>query len=229
MAEIGIPASLLERYFSAYGNKSPLENAITPERVQAATEKFLAAQQAQAEQKLLQANIPEGAGNIPIKSFAQLMELKRLEQDREQKAEAMRVKQDVAMQAADNENKLLNNAAMANPEFKAALMKARPDMFPPVPGQIPFMSPPMIPKGGAKAFIAQVGAAKKAADKKPLDDLKQEGVRLSNAIKAEKLKGGGSWKERVSSGTVTGGGAPSDTKVVAGKTFRRVNGSWVQQ
>ena len=42
-------------------------------------------------------------------------------------------------------------------------------------------------------------------------------------------KGGGAWKIGVSTGTVTGGGAPSDTKIVAGKTFRRVNGSWVQQ
>lgn len=87
MAEIGIPASLLERYFSAYGNKSPLETAITPERVQAATEKFLAAQQAQAEQKLLQANIPEGAGSMPIKSFADLMAVKKLEAEKEKKGQ----------------------------------------------------------------------------------------------------------------------------------------------
>jgi len=42
--------------------------------------------------------------------------------------------------------------------------------------------------------------------------------------------GGRKWNLNASTGTVTGGGvAPSDTKVVAEKTFRRVNGSWVQQ
>ena len=87
MADIGIPASLLERYFSAYGNRSPLENAITPERVQAATEKYLSAQKAAEIQRLLQANRPEGAGNIPIQSFDQLMELMKIEAEKEKKGQ----------------------------------------------------------------------------------------------------------------------------------------------
>ena len=88
MAEIGIPASLLQRYFSAYGAQSPLEAAITPEKVQGALSaigQFQDTRKAQAEQKLLQANIPEGAGNMPIKSFADLMAVKKLEGEREKR------------------------------------------------------------------------------------------------------------------------------------------------
>lgn len=62
---------------------------------------------------------------------------------------------------------------------------------------------------------------------------KSEGLKKtieSRETIADKKSGGGWLGGAPSTGTVTGKGiAPSDTKVVGGKTFRRINNAWVQQ
>jgi hypothetical protein len=90
MADIGIPAGLLQRYFTAYGTQSPLEDAITPEKVQnaiAAIGQYQDTRKAAANQKLLQASKPEGYEGVPISSFSDLMALKKLEAEQEKKGQ----------------------------------------------------------------------------------------------------------------------------------------------
>ena len=160
-------ASLMDRYFSTYDkSQGPLESAITPKKIQDSIAAILQYQQL----KSLQQNIPEGMGNTPITSFPQLMDLEQLKLSKQRQADNLLARQEMFMQQPGIENTRLINAAMANPEFKEALMKARPDMFAvPSPTGIydeqSILGLPVV-KNSAKDFIKNIKEAQKAQAKK---------------------------------------------------------------
>ena len=213
MANMAIPAEVLQRYFSRYNDTSPLENVLTPEKVQsaiAAIGQFQQAKKDQADLKMLSAARPAGMGGIPVKSFAQLMDLKNLELNTEKRDEIQRLKQQTAMELPGQENKILIQMALANPVAKEAIMKSRPDLFlPPSTTGVYATEPiaPVVQKGESAAFIKNIKDAQAAQAKAAKDALSAENMLLSIAKKKYDLanpKGRDRTIVMPSTGTVTG-------------------------
>ena len=92
---------------------------------------------------------------------------------------------------------------------------------------------PGLAEKGPFATLKDAQRAKEKMDKElaeaPAKAARLVGVNLTNAQKAAALKKSREAANPFVGRTTAAGGAATDTKVVAGKTFKRINNAWVQQ